>query len=181
MDSDNPAVLNVLRRSMISRLATLSRTGRPSINPLYFLYLGGRIWLGTCEWTLAARNVKADPWVSVLFEVEQDRSLHRVLRIRGQASVRTDPKFQRSYNLRVARKYVLTLAEFTTTWPTFGNSSPSMPITPRLRRKARPASSRSSLSKLSSSTVINEGDEKAACSKEKRRNRTGAASEIERR
>ena len=108
MNVDDPAVLTVLRRSMVARIATLSRNGRPSINPLYFVYLNGHIWLGTVDWTLAARNVKADPRVSVLFEVEQDPSDQRVLRIRGRASVRTDQKAQRSYNLRAARKYLLT-------------------------------------------------------------------------
>jgi pyridoxamine 5'-phosphate oxidase-like protein len=108
MNIDDPAMLDVLRRCMVARIATLSRTGRPSITPLYFIAPGGRIWLGTSEWTLAARSVQADPRVSVLFEVEQDRSSRMVLRISGCASVRTDPKAQRSYNLRVARKYVLT-------------------------------------------------------------------------
>ncbi len=108
MNSDDPEVLKVLRQSMVARIASLSRNGRPSINPLYFVYVKGRIWLGTSEWTLAACNVKVDPRVSVLFEVEQDRSAHRVLRISGRASVRTDPKAQRSYTRRVERKYVLT-------------------------------------------------------------------------
>ena len=108
MKADDPAVLDFMRRSMVARIATLSRNGRPSINPLYFIYLNGHIWLGTSEWTLAARNVKADPRVSVLFEVEQDRSSHQVLRIRGWASVRTDERAQRSYGLRVAREYLLT-------------------------------------------------------------------------
>ncbi len=108
MKTDDPAVLDVIQRSMVARIATLSRNGRPSINPLYFVYLNGHIWLGTVDWTLAARNVKADPRVSVLFEVEQDRGNHRVLRMRGRANVLTDPKAQRSYNLRVARKYILT-------------------------------------------------------------------------
>src|SRR5438034_4500397 len=108
MKADDPVVLDVMRRSMVARIATLSRNGRPSINPLYFVYLNGHIWLGTVDWTLAARNVKADPRVSVLFEVEQDPSDQRVLRIRGRASVRTDQKAQRSYNLRAARKYFLT-------------------------------------------------------------------------
>ncbi len=108
MNVDDPAMLDILQRCMVARIATLSRNGRPSINPLYFVCQRGRIWLGTSEWTLAARNVLADPRVSVLFEVEQDRSPHLVLRISGRASVRTDPKGQRSYNLRVARKYVLT-------------------------------------------------------------------------
>ena len=108
MNVDDPAVLDILRRCMVARIASLSHHGRPSINPLYFVSLSGRIWLGTSEWTLAARNVKADTRVSVLFEVERDRSPRRVLRISGRASVCTDPKAQRSYNLRVARKYVLT-------------------------------------------------------------------------
>jgi hypothetical protein len=108
MKADDPAVLDVLRRSMVARIATLSRSGRPSITPLYFVYLNGRIWLGTSEWTLAARDVAADQRVSVLFEVERDTSDRRVLRISGRARVRTDQQAQRSYALRAARKYVLT-------------------------------------------------------------------------
>ena len=108
MKADDPAVIDTMQRSMVARIATLSRNGRPSITPLYFVPQNGHIWLGTVDWTLAARNVKADPRVSVLFEVEQDRSSHRILRIRGRASVRTDQKAQRSYNLRAVRKYILT-------------------------------------------------------------------------
>src|SRR5438552_472087 len=108
MNIDDPAVLDILRRAMVARIATLSRTGRPSINPLYFVCQSGRIWLGTSDWTLAARNVRADPRVSILFEVERDQAPRRILRISGRAIVRTDPKAQRSYNLRAARKYLLT-------------------------------------------------------------------------
>lgn len=108
MRPDDPTVLDVLRRSMVARIATLSRNGRPSINPLYFVYLDNHIWLGTVEWTLAVRNIKANPRVSILFEVEQKRGFHQVLRISGQACVRMEPKVQRSYGFRVARKYLLT-------------------------------------------------------------------------
>ena len=108
MTADDPVVLDILRRSMVARIATLSRSGRPSVNPLYFIFLNGKIWLGTPEWTLAARNVKADPRVSVLFNVEQDPGDRRVLRISGQARVRTDTDAQRSYNPCVVRKYILT-------------------------------------------------------------------------
>jgi general stress protein 26 len=108
MNIDDPAVINVLHRSMIARIATLSRTGRPSINPLYFVYLDDHLWLSTADWTLAARNVKADPRVSVLFEVEQDHADHQVLRISGRASVRTDQEVQRCNNLQAVRKYFLT-------------------------------------------------------------------------
>jgi hypothetical protein len=109
MTADDPVVLDILRRSMVARIATLSRSGRPSVNPLYFIYLNSKILLGTPEWTLAARNIKANPRVSVLFNVERDPGDRRVLRIIGQARVRTDAEALRSYNPRVALKYILTL------------------------------------------------------------------------
>ena len=108
MNADDPAVVDVVRRCMVARIATLSSNGRPSINPLYLVHLNGHIWLGTADWTLAARNVKADPRVSVLFNVERDRSDRRVLRISGRASVNTDREVQRIHERLVARKYVLT-------------------------------------------------------------------------
>ncbi len=108
MNVDDPAVLDVIQRSMVARIATLSSHGRPSINPLYFIDYNSHVWLGTADWTLAARNVKADPRVSVLFNIERDRSDRRVLRLSGRASVNTTRDVMRLYNSRVARKYVLT-------------------------------------------------------------------------
>ena len=107
MNVDDPALLDILRRGMVARIATLSRNGRPNINPLYFVCQNDRIWLGTSEWTLAARNVQADPRVSILFEVERDHSPRRVLRISGRASVRTDRQGQRAYRRQAMRKYAL--------------------------------------------------------------------------
>jgi hypothetical protein len=110
MQVDDPAVLDVIRRCLVARIATLSVNGRPSINPLYFVAVNGHIWLGTAEWTLAARNVKANPRVSVLFNVERDRSDRRVLRISGRASVNVDRAVQRLNERLSVRKYILTPA-----------------------------------------------------------------------
>jgi general stress protein 26 len=93
---------------MVARIATRSCDERPCVTPLYFIYLHGRIWLGTAGWTLAAHNVRANPRVNILFEAEQDASAHRVLQIRGRASVRTEQKIQHSYDLRATQKYFLT-------------------------------------------------------------------------
>jgi general stress protein 26 len=108
MKADDRVALTIMRRCMVARIATLSRNGRPSINPLYFVYVNSRIWLGTPDWTLAVRNVKADARVSVLFDVERDPHDQRVLRISGHARIREAREVLRSYNLRVARKYILT-------------------------------------------------------------------------
>ena len=72
MEVDDPVALDIVRRSMVARIATVSRGGRPSVIPLYFVPVDGRIWLGTVDWALAARNVNADPRVSVLFDVACD-------------------------------------------------------------------------------------------------------------
>jgi hypothetical protein len=99
-----------IRRAMVARIATLSRNGRPSINPLYFVSTKGVIWLGTDDWTLAARNVSSDARVSVLFALEKDRLDQRILRVKGRARICKDQKLLRSYNIRVAFKYILTPA-----------------------------------------------------------------------
>jgi hypothetical protein len=108
MRADDPVALDILRRSMVARIATLSRNGRPSVNPLYFVYADGKIWLGTADWTLAARNVRANPQVSLLFNLEIDPGDRRVVQVTGQAVVSTDAALIRPYNLRVAFKYLLT-------------------------------------------------------------------------
>jgi general stress protein 26 len=105
MNIDDPVVRAILHRSMVARIATLSRNGRLSINPLYFVSLNDQIWLSTSDWTLAARNVKADPRVSILFEVKREPRDRRVLPVSGRASLRTDPEALRPFNVRVALKY----------------------------------------------------------------------------
>jgi general stress protein 26 len=68
-NASDPAVSDVLRRAMLARIASLSRNGRPSVTPIYFVWQNGHVWLGTAEWTLAVRDVKADQRVSILFNI----------------------------------------------------------------------------------------------------------------
>ena len=108
MSINDPDVRAFLRRAMVARIATLARSGRPSITPLYFNCVDGHIWLGTSSWTLAAREVSADPRVSVLFQHERNRHDHRILRVTGTATVRMDEAALRRRNRLMAFKYVLT-------------------------------------------------------------------------
>lgn len=108
MSPDEPAVLDILEHSMVARITTLSRNGRPNINPLYFVHVHGHIHLGTSDRTLAARNARACPRVTVLFEIERDPADERLLRVHGRATVETDAALQRRYVRRVTRKYFAT-------------------------------------------------------------------------
>lgn len=108
MDPTDPVVDDLLGRAMVARIATVSRTGRPHVNPLYFVVEDGHVYLGTATYTLAAHNVGANPAVQILFEVERDPADRRILRMDGTAVVRTDPPLMARYRRAVARKYVVT-------------------------------------------------------------------------
>ncbi|MCC6617264.1 MAG: pyridoxamine 5'-phosphate oxidase family protein [Anaerolineae bacterium] len=119
MTVDDPAVREMIRRAMVARIATLSGGGRPSITSLYFIPMNGHVWLGTADWTLAAREARADPRVSVLFQLEHNSGDRRILRISGQATVTTDEEIQKAYRWRVALKYILNpggIANYATHW-----------------------------------------------------------------
>ena len=107
MNPDDPAVVEILRRAMVARIATVSRNGRPHVNPLYFVRGNGKIYLGTTDRTLAALNVKATPRVMILFDIDGEPNDRRVLGIRGGAIVRTDAGLCRWYVVHDLRKYIV--------------------------------------------------------------------------
>lgn len=104
----DPEARSLLAGAMVARIATVSSSGRPQVNPLYFVMDGDRIILGTATYTLAARNVRANPEVQILFEVEAEPQDRRLLRVDGTAVVSTEPRLLRRYTRRDARKYVIT-------------------------------------------------------------------------
>ena len=105
MGLDDPIVMEFIRRAMVARLATLSRNGRAHVNPLYFAYFDGRLYLGTSDRTLAALNVVANPQATILLDLERDATDQRVLRLHGNATVRKDPDLERRYLRRNVYKY----------------------------------------------------------------------------
>lgn len=107
MQNDNAIVRAIIREGRVARIATLSQQGHPSITPIYFANVRGQLWLGTSDWTLAVRQVRADPRVSVLIAPELRPHDSRIVRVTGQASVRTDVQAQILYVLHVALKYSL--------------------------------------------------------------------------
>lgn len=98
-------IAGVLARAMVARLGTVSRTGRPHVNPIYFVVVGGRMWMGTTSTTLAARNVAATGVAQVLLEVEEDPADRRMVRIDGRARLVHEPAVLRRYKRLDARKY----------------------------------------------------------------------------
>lgn len=107
MTLDDPAVRDILERSLVGLVATRSRRGRPHVNPLWFVHHGGRVYFNTSERTLAGLNAAADPHAVVLFNVEQDPEPTQVLRIHGRTRFVTEPRVTRPLRRRLIRRYVL--------------------------------------------------------------------------
>lgn len=106
MRTDDALVGHYLANSLVVRLATVSPRGAPSLTPIWFVVVDGRLVLATGAATLAARNAAADPRVTVLLDGEAAGPSELVLRLRGTAEVHRGAPPLRVF-ARVARKYYL--------------------------------------------------------------------------
>ena len=87
MNVDDPLVTHMLRNSSVMRLATMSAAGHTTLTPLWFVVDAGRIVAGTAASTVAVRNIRADPRVTLLLDGETAGPSERVLRVRGFAEI----------------------------------------------------------------------------------------------
>lgn len=87
MSPDAPLVHHYLASSLVMRLATVSGRGRPSLTPIWFVLVGGSLASTTAATTVAARNITAEPRVTILLDGETAGRSGFVLRVRGTAEV----------------------------------------------------------------------------------------------
>lgn len=107
MSPDDPEVRGFLARSMVTRVATLSRKGLPHITALRFVCDQGRIYMITGEGSPAVHHISAHPAMILLFDAERARPPNRVLRVRGRATVSKEEGLRQMFVRRAARKYFL--------------------------------------------------------------------------
>ncbi len=87
MTPDDALVRHYVATSMVMRLATLSGRGHASLTPIWFVPHDGALVAATAATTLAARNIAADPRVSVLLDGEQAGRSELVVRLWATATV----------------------------------------------------------------------------------------------
>ncbi len=87
MRTNDHLVRHYLAQSMVMRLATVSAKGAPSLTPIWFVVVEGRLVASTAATTVAARNVAVDPRVTVLLDGEKAGPSDHVLRLRGNAAL----------------------------------------------------------------------------------------------
>jgi hypothetical protein len=84
---EDPIVRGFLRDSFVARVATQSRSGRPALTPLWFIFQDGHLFMATGQGSLAARNTVARPEVALLLDGEAAGRSEYVLRVRGRGVV----------------------------------------------------------------------------------------------
>jgi predicted pyridoxine 5'-phosphate oxidase superfamily flavin-nucleotide-binding protein len=87
MNANDPQVGHYLQRSLVMRLATVSAQGAPSLTPIWFVTADRSLVSTTAATTLAARNIAADPRVTILLNAERDGQSDYALSLRGIAEV----------------------------------------------------------------------------------------------
>jgi F420H(2)-dependent biliverdin reductase len=87
MRPNDPLVGHYLASSLVMRLATASGPGNPSLTPIWFVTVDGQLVSSTAATTVAARNIAAEPRVTVLLDGEAAGRSELVMRLRGTAEV----------------------------------------------------------------------------------------------
>jgi hypothetical protein len=87
MRPDDPLVGHYPVNSLVMRLATVSGRDIPSLTPIWFVVMDGRLVASTAATTVAARNIAAEPRVTILLDGEKAGSSELVLRLRGTGEV----------------------------------------------------------------------------------------------
>lgn len=70
MRPNDALVRHYLANSLVMRLATVSGRGAPSLTPIWFVAVDGHLVSSTGATTVAARNIGAEPRVTVLLDGE---------------------------------------------------------------------------------------------------------------
>ncbi len=107
MRFDDPEVRELLARSMVLRMASLSPKGQPLIRCLWFVCQQGRIYMFTTELAPTGRSISVHPDVTLLFDGERGPRSSRLLRVRGHAVYRRESRIVVRVLLGLARKYFL--------------------------------------------------------------------------
>ena len=114
MRFEDPEVREFLARSMVLRLASLSRKGRPRIRCLWFVCQQGKIYMFTANTSPIGRGISVHPDVTLLFDGERGPQSGCLMRVRGRAVFRGESRIVGRVMLGLARKYFLT-------WPGLRN------------------------------------------------------------
>ena len=104
---DDRAVRRFVAKSLAVRIATLSPAGNADLIPLWFVEREGRLYMAPRPENPVVRDLKQNPEVVLLLHGDRRKRPDRVLRIRGNATFRTEPEIVAAVQRLALRRYYL--------------------------------------------------------------------------
>lgn len=90
------------------QLATIDEEGYPNIQPIWFYYDNGKIYLGTQKGTKKVQNIRRDP-SKIYFSIDDENYPYRGVKGRGEAKISEDMQKNVAIMEKISRKYLGTL------------------------------------------------------------------------
>ncbi len=78
-----------LSQPLVARLATIGKDGYPNVHPMWFIYEGGEIIIGTGTGTVKTKNVRDNQKVGVVIDTAGETEMKGVI-FRGKAELVED-------------------------------------------------------------------------------------------
>ena len=100
----DPLVKEIVQRRAIATLATHNADGSAHLTSVWFLFDDGRFYVGTMHGLRKARNIAANPHVSLMIDVREPGG-ERGVSVTGNATIVTGDRSQQ-LNLRIHSRYL---------------------------------------------------------------------------
>jgi nitroimidazol reductase NimA-like FMN-containing flavoprotein (pyridoxamine 5'-phosphate oxidase superfamily) len=98
-----------LSQPILARIATSGKTNKPLVHPMWFIYDDGQLIMSTAKDSAKARNIKANPSVSISIDTTKGEMQHKGTIFRGRAQlINEDVK---KTTKRIYNKYMKSLED----------------------------------------------------------------------
>jgi len=81
-----------LSKPILARIATVGKSGKPYIAPVWFIYEDGELLMSTGRGSVKIRNLKANPAAAVSIDTTEGGFQSKGVIMRGRAEVEEDPE-----------------------------------------------------------------------------------------
>lgn len=97
----------LLSQPVLARLGTATKTGRPHVTPVWFLWEQGSVWVSAFRSTRKVRDLMKNPSVSILIDTAESGVDFQAALFEGEAELITEPaEFIQEMSTRIYTRYL---------------------------------------------------------------------------
>lgn len=98
---------DLLSQPVLARMGTTSKSGRPHVIPVWFLWEDGSLWISSFRSTRKIRHLEANPYISVLIDTAESGVDFEAVLFEGRAELIDQPaQFVQDITTRIYARYL---------------------------------------------------------------------------